>query len=177
MSESGIKSLDLDDPKNPLVTTGMVNGQSIVRPTEGLQDYTKIRAYARTNMIDPYLKKEAPKVAIYNASNQSGMASYVSQVMAGYGYKVLEKDTSKSTQTKTQIIKINKDVKKPFTERFLTVRFGTFVSTTLPANVLPDTTTITTTKPAAGSTTPSKPMPDYIIILGTDFREPSGPTW
>ncbi len=176
MPESAIKSLDLDDPKAPLVTTGMANGQSIVKPLAGLQDYTKIRAYARTNMMDPYLKQESPSVAVYNGSNQAGVATLVGDVLSGYGYKVLEKETSKESQTKTLIVKVNKDAKKPFTERFLTVRLGTVISTTLPTTVIPSESKIATTKPAEG-TTSTKPLPDYIIILGTDYEQKTGPTW
>lgn len=176
MSESAIKSLDLDDPKDPLVTTGMINGQSVVMPLAGAQDYTKIRAYARTNMMDPFLKKESPTVAVYNGSNEAGVATYVGDVMAGYGYKILEKETSKESQTKTLVIKVNKEAKKPFIERFLSVRFGTVITTAVPGNVIPTESVITTTKPASG-TTNAKPMPDYIVVLGTDFEMPTGPTW
>jgi LCP family protein required for cell wall assembly len=176
MPETSIKSLDLDDPKAPLVTTGMANGQSIVRPLAGLEDYTKIRAYARTNMMDPYLKQESPTIAVYNGSSKAGTATLVGDILAGYGYKVLEKETSKEVQPKTLIIKVNKDAKKPFTERFLTVRFGTVITSELPATIIPAESKITTTKPAQGATS-TKPMPDYIIVLGADYRQENGPTW
>lgn len=172
LPDSAIKSLDLADPKGPLVTTGNVNGQSIVRPQAGLDDYTKIRAYARTNMIDPYLKKEAPTLAVYNGSGRTGMATTVGDVLDGYGYKVLIKETSKSTQPKTLIIRMNKETKKPFTERYLTVRFKGVITNSLPTGIVET--------PAASATTTAAtaaPKPDYIIVLGTDYRQATGPTW
>lgn len=42
---SSIKSKPLNDPDNPLVTTGNHAGQSIVRPIKGLTDYSDIHAY------------------------------------------------------------------------------------------------------------------------------------
>lgn len=176
MPDSSVKSLDLGNPDDPLVTTGNVNGQSIVRPVEGLQDYTKIRAYARTNMIDPYLKQESPSLAVYNGSSTEGIATRTSDILAGYGYKVIETESTKEPQSKTLIIKVNKDAKKPFTERFLAVRFGTYISNDLAGNIVPSETTISTVKPAEGSSG-SKPMPDYIIVLGSDFLIQNGPTW
>ncbi len=44
---SSIVTLPLNDSKNPLVTTGTYAGQSIVRPTAGLYDYSAIQAYIK----------------------------------------------------------------------------------------------------------------------------------
>jgi hypothetical protein len=174
LPDSSIKSLDLAKPEGPLITTGNVGGQSIVLPTAGAGDFSKIRAYARTNMIDPYLRKEAPTVAVYNASGKVGLATSVSDVLSGYGYKVLVKETSQSNQSKTTVVKMTKTDKK-FTDRFLSVRFKTPITSKLPANVVAVKTTPTDT--SANTATPAAPEPDYIIILGIDWTPQSGPTW
>ncbi len=183
LPEKDIASLDLAKPEDPLVRTDSAGGgQSVVRPTEGFDDYTKIRAYARSNMVDPYLKKEGPKIAVYNGSGRTGMATTVGDIMASYGYKVLTKETSESTQNKTLIIRMNKTTKRPFTERFLSVRFGTVVTSTLPGGIVPAAKASTDTSSATNSTSASAsanstPQPDYIIVLGANFTAPSGPTW
>ncbi len=171
LSDSNIKSLDLAKPDDPLITTGNIGGQSIVRPVAGLFDYSKIRSYSRTNMIDPFLKKEAPTVAIYNGSGRAGLATSVGDIMAGYGYNVLIKESSKEPQQKTLVVKKTQQA-KPFTERFLSVRFATPISSDLPNSVLPDATNATAT-----STSTAPPTADFIIVLGSDFKIPSGPTW
>ena len=179
MADSSIVSLDLAKPSGPLVTTGTIAGQSIVEPVAGVFDYTDIRSYARTSMIDPYLKKEAPTVAIYNASGKAGAATFVSGVMKGYGYKVLTADTAASVQAQTSVIKMTK-TSKPFTNRFLSVRFNTAIVSKLPSGVVPAaSTTGSTTSPTTTGTSgaAAKPSPDYIIILGSDYVQPSGPTW
>jgi hypothetical protein len=96
--------------------------------------------------------------------------------MASYGYKVLTKETAKASQNKTLIVKVNKQAKMPFTERFLTIRFGTVVTTSLPGDVLPASAT-TTPSNSTNPSTSTAPQPDYIIVLGANFRTPSGPTW
>lgn len=173
MQDSSIVSLDLAKPDEPLVTTGNINGQSIVRPTLGISDYTKIRAYVRSNMVDPYLKKEAPTIAIYNASGKSGIATQVGDIMAGYGYKILIKETATSTQNKTLVVK-KTQTDKPFTNRFLSIRFSTVIGNTVPDNIIPAKET---SSQDTNQETTSTEDPDYIIVLGTDFKITNGPTW
>lgn len=181
LPESKIASLDLAKPDDPLVRTDNVSGQSVVRPTEGFDDYSKIRAYARSNMVDPFLKNEAPKITIYNATGKSGLATTVADVMTSYGYKILAKETSESNQAKTLVIRMNKDAKKPYTERYLSVRFGTVISSTLPSGIVAASAQATTSNPSTSSssstTATTPPKPDYIIVIGADFKTPSGPTW
>ena len=171
LSDSNIKSLDLAKPDDPLITTGNIGGQSIVRPVAGLFDYSKIRSYARTNMIDPFLKQEAPTVAIYNGSGRAGLATSVGDIMAGYGYNVVIKESSKEPQQKTLVVK-KTQTSKPFTERFLSIRFATPITSDLPNSVLP-----TASNTAATSSNTAAPTADFIIVLGSDFKIPSGPTW
>jgi LCP family protein required for cell wall assembly len=179
MANSSIVSLDLAKPDGPLVQTGEIGNQSIVEPIAGLFNYTDIRSYARTNMIDPYLKQEAPTVAVYNASGTAGLGTQVGKILSGYGYKVLKVDTASSQQSSTSVIK-QTSVKKPFTDRFLSVRFSTAIGKNLPSDVVPSADTATTTTTNANGTTSQStpPKPDYVIILGTDFSIPDNdPTW
>ena len=174
LTDANIKSLDLAKPDGPLITTGNIDGISVVHPVAGYYDYTKIRYYARNNMIDPYIKKEAPTVAVYNGSGKSGAATLVGDILSGYGYKVLIKETSKETQNQTLVVKMNK-VDQIFTDRLLTVRFGVSITKTLPSGVMPPKEPA----PASTSTTPAKadPTPDYVIVLGLDYEQKNGPTW
>lgn len=168
MSDSAVVSLDLAKTDGPLITTGSIGNQSVVRPVAGLFDYTKIRAYARSNMIDPFLKKEAPTVAVYNGSGKAGMATNVADILASLGYKVLAKETSQSPQSGTTVVKqVAGD--HEFTDHFLSLRFKTTITTTLPSGVIPASTN--------NSSQNSPPKPDYVIILGSDFSIPNSPTW
>lgn len=169
MTDDKILSLDLAKPDNPLVTTGMISGQSIVRPIAGLSDFSKIRAYARSNMLDPFLKKETPTVAVYNASGKAGLATQVGDVLSSYGYKVLLKESAKMTTKQTVVAKQSSE-DKPYTNRFLNIRFNTTLVSSVPDGLIPDQT-------STSSTTNQAEKPQFIIVLGTDFSYPSGPTW
>ncbi len=170
LPDSRIHSLDLAKPDSPLVATGMVGNQSVVRPMAGINDYSKIRAYVRTNMIDPFLKREAPTVAVYNGSGRAGAATLVGNVLAGYGYNVLTKDNSEKIQFKTVVVKQTKN-DKPFTYRYLSQRFGTVPITDLPSGSVPAANASTTNS----SSTP--PQADFVIILGTDYVQQTDATW
>ena len=175
MQDSAIVSLDLAKPDGPLITTGMIGNQSVVRPVAGLFDYSQIRVYARTNMLDPFIKKEAPTVAIYNGSGKSGIATSVGDILTSFGYKVLTKETSQTPQSGTTVVK-QTTTDHTFTDHFLSLRFQTTITSTLPNGVIPPATAPTT--PAAGTTsTTTPPKPDYVIILGADFTIPNSPTW
>ncbi len=171
LPDNKIKSLDLAKPDGPLVSTGMVGNQSVVRPTAGLNDYSKIRAYTRNNMIDPFLKREEPTVAVYNGSGRAGAATLVADVLAGYGYKILSKDSSASIQSKTVVVK-QTQADKPFTYRYLSQRFGTVPITDMPSGAKP-----ASTDSQQSSSTSQSPQADFVIILGTDYVQKTDATW
>lgn len=170
MSDASIVSLDLAKPDGPLVGTANINGLSVVIPKAGQSDFSQIRAYARTNMIDPYLKKESPKISVYNAGGKAGIATLIGNILSSYGYTVLAKGSSTITQPQTLIVRITKDT-KPFTERFLSVRFKTNITNELPNGVVP------AADMPSQNTASSAPQPDYIVILGSNYTQASGPTW
>ncbi len=185
MADDKIQSLDLAKPDGPLVATGMIGNQSVVLPSAGAGNFSKIRAYARTNMMDPWLRKEAPTVAVYNGTGRAGMALTVADVLSSYGYKVVVKETSKSKQTTTTVVKKTSEA-KPFTERFLSLRFKTSISNTVPDGALPDASSNSGSAGAgsSGGTSSSSSSNNsnatdaqFIIVLGSDFSTPSGPTW
>ncbi len=167
LNDDKIVSLDLAKPNGPLVQTGNINGQSVVRPVAGLSDFSKIKAYARSNMLDPFLKKELPTIAIYNASGKSGLATSVADVMTSYGYKVLTKETSKINLSTTKVVRRTQN-EKIFTERYLSKRFAIGITQEMPEGVV--------TESADANNSQSSAQPDYVIVIGSDFRA-TGPTW
>jgi len=173
MMDASIISLDLAKPDGPLITTGNINGASVVLPKAGQSDYSQIRAYARKNMIDPLIRKESPKIAVYNAGGLAGIATFVGDILSSYGYNVLTKGTGNNTQSQTLIVKMTKDA-KPYTDRYLSVRFNAGITHDLPNGVVPATDLPSNSTSNSGATTP---QPDYIIILGNSYTQGSGVTW
>jgi LCP family protein required for cell wall assembly len=150
---SSINSLDLVTPPHNLVTTGNMNGLSVVEPRAGVFDYSAIQSYVRNALKDSYIAKENAQVAIYNATNVSGLATKQSDYLKSYGYSVatVGNTPTPTNPQKTQIIDLTNGVDK-YTKHYLESRYGVSSTTTLP--------------PSFGVTPPAGT--NFVIIVGED---------
>ncbi len=74
IDKTNIRSISLVDGTKPLVTTGNVSGQSIVRPVAGIDDFSDIQDYIHRQFIGSSESTEASTVEILNGSDYSGVA-------------------------------------------------------------------------------------------------------
>jgi LCP family protein required for cell wall assembly len=150
---NNITSLDLVTPPHNLVTTGNMNGLSIVQPRAGLFDYSAIQGYVRNALKDSYIAKENSQIAIYNATNIVGMATKQSNYLKSYGYNVVTvgNTPTPTNPPKTRIIDLTKGTAK-YTRHYLENRYGVSASTVLPADL--------GVTPPAGT--------NFVIIVGED---------
>jgi LCP family protein required for cell wall assembly len=148
-----ITSIDLVTPPHNLVTTGNMNGLSIVQPRAGLFDYDAIQNYVRNALKDSYIAKENSQIAIYNATNVAGMATNQSNYLKSFGYNVVTvgNTPTPSNPQKTRIIDLTKGVAK-YTRHYLEGRYGVSASTVMPGDL--------------GITPP--PGTSFVIIVGED---------
>lgn len=75
ISADKITRINLKDDKHPVVTTGMYNGQSIVRPIAGIDDFSKIQAYIQGQLEGGSIETEDATILILNGSNRVGAAA------------------------------------------------------------------------------------------------------
>jgi LCP family protein required for cell wall assembly len=150
---NNITSLDLVTAPHNLVTTGNMNGLSIVQPRAGLFDYSAIQGYVRNALKDSYIAKENSQIAIYNATNVAGMATKQSNYLKSYGYNVVTvgNTPTPTNPPKTKIIDLTKGTAK-YTKHYLENRYGVTASSVLPADL--------------GVTPP--PGTSFVIIVGED---------
>lgn len=122
---SKIFSISLANPDKPLVNTGNIGGQSIVKPIAGVDNFDEIRAFVRNELKDGYIKNENASIIILNASGKSGAAQARADELKGYGYNVIQVvDAGTPGITGTQLVDQTKGVKK-YTKRYLEQRLGT----------------------------------------------------
>jgi len=125
---SKIKSIDLANPDEPLVTTGMYSGQSIVMPVLGVNNYTDIKLFFKKLTSTDPLVTEAATVVVLNGSGETGLAQK-------YGTKLTEKGlevqlvSNASSERATNILIDNSATKKPKTKTYLLKDLSTTVST------------------------------------------------
>jgi LCP family protein required for cell wall assembly len=70
-----IRTLSLVDEDKPLVTTGNYNGQSIVRPVAGIDDFSKIQSFIQLQFAGSVESSESATVEVLNGTDSSGVAS------------------------------------------------------------------------------------------------------
>ncbi|HWB39064.1 MAG TPA: LCP family protein [Candidatus Saccharimonadales bacterium] len=112
VSDNNIISVGFADGTNHYVTTGNINGQSIVLPTAGLFDYSDIQAYVRSQLKDPFILKEHAKILVLNGSTVPGLATAEANNLKSYGYNVVGAGNTPNTGwTQTTLINLsgNKD--------------------------------------------------------------------
>lgn len=83
-----IKSISLIDGDEPIMTTGNVNGMSVVKPVAGTYDYTDLRALLKKRLSsDPVIQEAAP-IAVYNGSGVAGAGKAEADKLKAEGYTV-----------------------------------------------------------------------------------------
>lgn len=150
---SAIQSLDMVTPPNNILTTGNMNGLSIVEPRAGLFDYSDIHKFLHTTLRDGLLTRENASVAVYNATDTAGLATSTSATLKEFGYNVTKTDSTATATNPatTTIVDLSKGADK-YTRNYLQHRFGVTAVNKLPSD--------------AGITPPVGTK--FVIILGED---------
>lgn len=147
-----ISSIDLVTAPHDFLTTGNINGISVVMPKAGLFEYDAIQSYVRTAFKDAQIAKENSSIAVYNATSTVGLATKKADELKSFGYNITKIDNAKVTDTAaTIIVDLTKGSHK-YTKHYLESRFGVNTTTTLPAG--------SAIVPPAGT--------NFVIILGED---------
>lgn len=89
VKSENIIQLSLVDEDEPLVTTGMHLGRSIVRPIAGLLDYSAIAAYVDKNVNSTPISREEPQIVVMNGGAAAGVAGTEADKLAEFGYTIL----------------------------------------------------------------------------------------
>ena len=150
-ASNNVNSLDLAKPGSPIMETGNINGQSIVRPVAGLFDYKGLQEQVRTAFKDGYIVRENAVVKVVNGTSVSGLATNASTLLRSYGYNIhSDLGTATNQYDKTVLVDLTGDNKKPYTRNYLEKRYGVKALTAIPNEAI-DTNGV-----------------DFVIILGRD---------
>lgn len=125
-----IRSIPLNDPDNPIMTTGNAGGASIVRPAAGLFDYSELQAHIKKELLASPATREQAKIAIMNASGVGGAAQTEANKLIAQGLVVGELGNTEGDFGKVKIYQIDK--KKTATAAKLQEMYGVKPVTTKP---------------------------------------------
>lgn len=83
-----IQSISLIDGDEPVMTTGNVNGMSVVRPVAGVYDYSGLRSLLQKKLSSDPVVREAAPIAVYNGSGVAGVAQTEADKLSDKNYEV-----------------------------------------------------------------------------------------
>lgn len=88
IKSENIKSISLIDGDNPIMTTGNVNGMSVVHPSAGTYDYSELRALLQQKFSSDPVVREAAPIAVLNGSGVAGTAQAEADKLKAAKYTV-----------------------------------------------------------------------------------------
>jgi LCP family protein required for cell wall assembly len=156
IKSTDIQSLSFNDANgaNLLASYTSPDGASALIPAAGVDNYSAMIAYLKKVMTNDPIARESAKVVILNGGDTTGLASKYSNTLTNKGLVVSAVGDGTHTDGASVIIDLSNNGKAA-TKTYLQQVFGTNVTTT-------NTTTYTGV--------------DFIVILGTNQKDPSADT-
>lgn len=126
-------SLPLLDAENNinLVTTGNINGASVVVPTAGTYNYSEIHKYIKEAMSSDPIVKEKAVIDVLNGSGIAGLAGEKAETLSAKGYNIGEiSNAPDGSYATVEIYQLTSD--KPATAKALEELYSVKSKTALP---------------------------------------------
>ncbi|MBP9738116.1 LCP family protein [Candidatus Saccharibacteria bacterium] len=128
VENKNIESIDLADPETNLLKTGMYNGQSIVMPTAGINNFTQLKSYIKKLTSTDPLVKEGATAVILNGSGTTGLAQKYADTLSEKGITVLVTSNASTERTSNVVVDLSGGT-KPGTKAFLEKNLSTTATT------------------------------------------------
>lgn len=132
---SNVTSVDLVTPPNDLLTTGMINGQSVVLPKAGIGQYAALQSYVRNAVKDSYIRDENASVVILNGTTTPGLATTRATELKSFGYNVTTVADAPTKNYNQTILVDRRNGAKKYTQHYLENRLGVKATTSLPDGI------------------------------------------
>lgn len=146
---NNIVHINLNDNDKRVVTTGSYNGQSVVKPVDGIGVYKGIRAFIELQMSGGTVESEDAEIVVLNGSEEYGAAGKEREKLTDAGLLNITIGDTSYRPSSSFVWYDMTEGKMPKTQTKLSNIFG---------------------KKPAGSTLPSgvQSTADFVIILGPD---------
>jgi anionic cell wall polymer biosynthesis LytR-Cps2A-Psr (LCP) family protein len=140
IKDSDINSISLIDGTTPIMTTGNVDGQSVVRPAAGVYKYSALQTYIKQQLSNDPVTHENASIVVLNGSGVSGVAQGQADKLKAGGLVIGAVDTApKGTYDAVDIYQI--DTSKSATlEKLKQIYQSAVIKTTKPPVAVDSTT-------------------------------------
>lgn len=142
-----IVSHDIDSGSGALVTTGTgPDGSSIVKPIDGLLDYSGLQGYMKALLSGDASATEDATVAVYNGSQLTGVAGTTSTMLKNAGFRITNVNDATSEYAAKYTLYDQSKGAKPATLTKLEKQLGV--------------------KPTAGTPKGIDSTADFVVVVG-----------
>jgi len=132
ISDNKVNSVNLFDSPQQIVTTGRIDGETVLLPLAGLDNYAAIQDYVRGQAPDVKLTTEAAPIAVL--SKTADGAALTADFLKSYGYDVAA--TGQTSQQVSHLILVDlSGGKDPYTLQSLETHYGVKSIDELPAGI------------------------------------------
>lgn len=133
VDDSKIQSTDLVTAPHSLVMTDKVGTSSVVRPKLGLNAYSDIQAYIRTQFRDGYLTRENATVVVVGKTEAQAIKTQA--ILKDYGYNVTGTQVGTIMSEGTSVVDLSGG-KAPYTLNYLEKRYDTTATRSVPSGIV-----------------------------------------
>lgn len=119
-----IKSIALDDEKDPQMAVGAVGGASVVRPVLGLYDYSGVARYIQKQFSADPVVLEGASVVVLNGSGVPGAAKTAADKLEAMGFTITGIDNAPADDYQRREVYQRSDTAMPGTRKKLTGLYG-----------------------------------------------------
>ena len=112
IKQSDIHTISLtgDNGTTSVVTSGSYNGESVVRPSAGIFEYSDIQAFIAKSLSSNPVVREAAPIVVLNGSGQSGYGQTKADILTKDGFNVsLVDNAPDGNYAKVEIYQIGQD--------------------------------------------------------------------
>lgn len=95
---ANIKRVSLIEQGKPVLTTGNISGQSVVRPVAGIYNFSEVKRFVRSKLTVRAMNSEEPAIEVLNGSDYAGLAGKKAAELTAAGFNdVSTGDTESSS--------------------------------------------------------------------------------
>lgn len=148
IKSSDIQSISLIDGDSPVMTTGDVDGQSVVEPSDGVGSYSSLQGLLNQSLSSNPITREKANVTVLNGSGVVGVAQTEADQLTSAGFIINTIDTAPAGQySDVEVYQIGTGMTA--TKAALESKFKIKVKTTTPPATVVDGT-------------------NFVVIIGKD---------
>lgn len=124
IQSENISSINLAEGDTPVMTTANLGGVSIVRPIEGLYDYTGVISYVAKQISADPAAREGAAIVVLNGSGVPGAAKQAADKLSAMGFTIADIGDAPAGDYARRVVYQSSETEMPATRAKLSSLYG-----------------------------------------------------